>query len=929
MVQIPTYEARVGLDAPSYPTPRLDNSIGEALQSAGSAMAAMGNRMKDRQKQKDSFNAAIGFDRLHEDMQQSLADEQRNAAADGTGLHDTFVQKHLTPKTDAFLASIDDPELKAQYSQRLGLLRDQWSNRAANGEYDLGNKHSLSAIGSAWDNRSRGIAQNPAAADAYVTEMGKLIDDAPNLTSAQRQDLKTKITDSAPGIVAEALKQQDPETFYFASGNGTHDERVAFLTKRLVPAVKVAENAPGDPRAVSKDGAIGIMQVTVGAADTVAGKAKDKAFLALSPEQKAEALKDPATNEKFGTSYLNMLVEQYRGDAEAALIAYNAGPGNADKWLKAGRDYAALPRRGETEPYVQKVLGNLGTAQLASGASSSAASGARIAIETGTQPGRQPLNMSGLDKGVVDLWERTQGAFGKAVPVVSAYRDAAANAAAGGAKHSAHMGGKAIDIDVSQLSKAERVRLIEVASAQGFTGIGVYNNSLHFDTGHRRAWGPSHGGASVPSWAAAAIGQHLAGKTATVQPPAGGQVTATEGSPVPYAGAQRSGFVSAAFAAMPSAALLETQGAAADLRVKATDQIRQAKALAETDSQNLVDADIASLSQSGKGTVLLEQFDATSAKVFQTLGPEKHSAWLADRFVAQRTHDLTSDAYSLSPQAMTSRLEQLKPQGGANAVADQKVFDAVSKKFEEVGKLRSEDPGLAVQQMAGVKDAAASVDWSQPQSAQDYLAQVEAAQAMLQLPDRALLPKAHAAQLGSQFRNVLRANPGFETEATQAFLDKLQGTYGNYADDIFTQAYETVLDKDISKPVRDMMSSLVLDWAQGKPGMLDDRYAMARELAATDMQPDMVNPTPTERTWFEYMTGAPKPEPVKAAKPLPPRAPVAPITVDGVPADAVDTFIKNPGNMKIQHMFRQFYGADRLKDMQDQLRKRGLIAAAN
>ncbi len=32
-------------------------------------------------------------------------------------------------------------------------------------------------------------------------------------------------------------------------------------------------------------------------------------------------------------------------------------------------------------------------------------------------------------------------------------------------------------------------------------GIGIYGNSLHFDTGPRRVWGPSYKRGSVPKWA--------------------------------------------------------------------------------------------------------------------------------------------------------------------------------------------------------------------------------------------------------------------------------------------------------------------------------------------------------------------------------------------------------------------------------------------
>ena len=108
--------------------------------------------------------------------------------------------------------------------------------------------------------------------------------------------------------------------------------------------------------------------------------------------------------------------------------------------------------------------------------------------------------------------ESLQKAWGRELPIVSGYRDPARNRKAGGAKRSQHQHGNAVDIDVSSLSREERVELIRLASKQGFKGIGVYANSLHLDYGTKRYWGPSHKKESLPSWAKAAIEEHMGRK---------------------------------------------------------------------------------------------------------------------------------------------------------------------------------------------------------------------------------------------------------------------------------------------------------------------------------------------------------------------------------------------------------------------------------
>jgi len=102
---------------------------------------------------------------------------------------------------------------------------------------------------------------------------------------------------------------------------------------------------------------------------------------------------------------------------------------------------------------------------------------------------------------VATRWQRTQAAFGQEIRIESGFRDKKRNEKAGGAKHSQHVQGNAIDLDTGHLSKTQKLRLIRTAVANGFTGIGVYNNNIHLDIGSTRAWGPTHHSESIPSWA--------------------------------------------------------------------------------------------------------------------------------------------------------------------------------------------------------------------------------------------------------------------------------------------------------------------------------------------------------------------------------------------------------------------------------------------
>ncbi len=108
----------------------------------------------------------------------------------------------------------------------------------------------------------------------------------------------------------------------------------------------MAESA-GDPNAVSPKGATGLMQL-------MPATAKDPGF-GVKPFDATKPLNDPQENMRVGTDYLNAMMERYGGDREAALAAYNWGPGNADKWIAAGRPASMLPQ--ETRDYIARILG--------------------------------------------------------------------------------------------------------------------------------------------------------------------------------------------------------------------------------------------------------------------------------------------------------------------------------------------------------------------------------------------------------------------------------------------------------------------------------------------------------------------------------------------------------------------------------------------
>jgi len=127
----------------------------------------------------------------------------------------------------------------------------------------------------------------------------------------------------------------------------------------------------GDNSAVSSAGALGASQILPGTARQVArdlGKA-DIANLS-DADLRQRLLSDKPLNLELGQAYFRQQVSRYNGNIAVAASAYNAGPGNADRWVKAATEkfgpnftadqYQSVVDVDETKAYIGKLGKALG-----------------------------------------------------------------------------------------------------------------------------------------------------------------------------------------------------------------------------------------------------------------------------------------------------------------------------------------------------------------------------------------------------------------------------------------------------------------------------------------------------------------------------------------------------------------------------------------
>ena len=121
----------------------------------------------------------------------------------------------------------------------------------------------------------------------------------------------------------------------------------------LVAAI-MREESTFNPRAISRTGAVGLMQIMPDTGDFIAMKTR-------AGKVNREALLRPELNIRFGSWYLGYLARKFDNNLVFTIAGYNAGPKAVKRWVKNGGsteldEFVEEIPYSETRAYAKRVI---------------------------------------------------------------------------------------------------------------------------------------------------------------------------------------------------------------------------------------------------------------------------------------------------------------------------------------------------------------------------------------------------------------------------------------------------------------------------------------------------------------------------------------------------------------------------------------------
>lgn len=226
--------------------------------------------------------------------------------------------------------TLNNPDSSTNYNQSLGLLNGLTNNSVSAG-----------SLGSSTDLMSLGSSLLAALNTNGLNLTSPMYNSSSNLGAALASSNVANLYDNyrhtytnnavQTETIAPTLKSTESKTDF--DSIITKASATFGIPEKMIRSV-IQQESNFNSNAVSSAGATGLMQLMPATAK----------YLGVTNTT------DPEQNIMAGTKYLKQMLNQF-GDYKTMLAAYNAGPGNVNK-------YGGIPPFTETQNYVSKIMAN-------------------------------------------------------------------------------------------------------------------------------------------------------------------------------------------------------------------------------------------------------------------------------------------------------------------------------------------------------------------------------------------------------------------------------------------------------------------------------------------------------------------------------------------------------------------------------------------
>lgn len=403
MARIPISTPGAAPSPVAQPLARNNNNAARALAAVGQSATSIGAAIEEREQRDGTIYAAKALADARAKWASDAIQRQEGAAIDGAGYaagfqadFDTYAEqaKNQAPAAAQLDIELGLAQIKAQYLPRAQAF--EATRRVAHrsdmvmatirqernalldepGGFDEALISTEAAIEAAGFSAaveadlkreaSQGLALGALQGQLVRDPVGTLAQlEAGRWDARLRPEDKLALMQAAKPEAGKAIAQaawsqaEVSGAMMAAASDGDYDQ----AAKLIMPSL-IWQESRGRTGLTSPKGAMGMTQMMPGTAQAAAAR--------LGIKYDADRLlNDAEYATRLGTEEMRHLLERYEGNMILALSAYNAGPGNTDKWIErfgdprtgqiSSTEFArAIPFR-ETNNYVREVLGRTGT----------------------------------------------------------------------------------------------------------------------------------------------------------------------------------------------------------------------------------------------------------------------------------------------------------------------------------------------------------------------------------------------------------------------------------------------------------------------------------------------------------------------------------------------------------------------------------------